>query len=209
MNPPIVYEVTKPTAQRTSKITAMVQSTFLTSLRGPAISIHKDAASAILPRRTVPGPLRELFLPGLTHVDDDVDGVRRIQREESLCQPQQVVVVVRSFRFSPLQDNTNGIFDHPAVIHPIDRDRSHLVFLVLQLVGGRIPRIIYTVILPASLRYRLLSETRAAVCLIPGPVFVLWQEGTQEDSDQSIRGRYWSIPMPSGTCAPLATTSGR
>src|SRR5659263_304911 len=28
MNPPIVYEVTKPSAQRTSKMTAMVQSIF-------------------------------------------------------------------------------------------------------------------------------------------------------------------------------------
>ena len=29
-------------------------------------------------------------------------------------------------------------------------------------------------ILPDAFRYRLLSETRAAVCLILGPVFVLW-----------------------------------
>ena len=28
MNPPIVYEVTKPSAQRTSKMTAMVHSIF-------------------------------------------------------------------------------------------------------------------------------------------------------------------------------------
>ena len=28
MNPPIVYEVTKPSAQRTSKMTAMVQSIY-------------------------------------------------------------------------------------------------------------------------------------------------------------------------------------
>ena len=138
MNPPIVYEVTNPSAQRTSKMTAMVQSIFLTSLRGPATSIRKEVVSSKLPRRTVPGPLRELFLPGLTHVDDDVDGVRRIQREESLCQAQQVVVVVRPFRFSLLQDNTNGIFGLPAVIHPIDRDRSHRVFLVLQPVDARI-----------------------------------------------------------------------
>jgi hypothetical protein len=43
-----------------------------------------------------------------------------------------------------------------------------------------------TVILPASLRNRLPSETRAAVCLILGPAFVLWQEGEPESSDQSI-----------------------
>ena len=43
------------------------------------------------------------------------------------------------------------------------------------------------VILPPSLRYRLLSETRGAVCLILGPVFVLWQEGEPEGSDQSTR----------------------
>ena len=38
-------------------------------------------------------------------------------------------------------------------------------------------RVSNTVILPAGLRYRLLSETRVAVCLILVPVFVLWQEG--------------------------------
>jgi hypothetical protein len=31
-----------------------------------------------------------------------------------------------------------------------------------------------TIILPADLRYRLLSETRVAVCLILGPEFVLF-----------------------------------
>jgi hypothetical protein len=30
------------------------------------------------------------------------------------------------------------------------------------------------IFLPTSLRYRLLSETRVAVCLILGPVFVLF-----------------------------------
>jgi len=30
-----------------------------------------------------------------------------------------------------------------------------------------------------------MSETRIAVCLILGPVFVLWQEGAPEGSDQS------------------------
>ena len=40
MNPPIVYELTKPTAQRTSKMTAMVQSIFVTSCRGIATFFH-------------------------------------------------------------------------------------------------------------------------------------------------------------------------
>src|SRR5659263_425922 len=40
MNPPIVYELTKPTAQRTSRITAMVQSIFLTSCRVIATFFH-------------------------------------------------------------------------------------------------------------------------------------------------------------------------
>ena len=47
-------------------------------------------------------------------------------------------------------------------------------------------RVSTTVILPASLRYRLSSETRVAVYLIFGPVFVLGQEGAPEGSDQSI-----------------------
>src|SRR3990172_8819837 len=45
--------------------------------------------------------------------------------------------------------------------------------------------IIETVILPASLRYRLLSETRGVVCPNFGSVFVLWQEGAPEGADQS------------------------
>jgi hypothetical protein len=61
----------------------------------------------------------------MIHVEDDVDGVRRIQREEFPCQPQQVFVVVPTFRFPQLQDNTNGISGFPGVIHTIDRDRSH------------------------------------------------------------------------------------
>jgi hypothetical protein len=42
-------------------------------------------------------PIREDCSTGLTHVDDDSEGVRRIPREESPCQPQQIVVVVRPF----------------------------------------------------------------------------------------------------------------
>ncbi|HEY5523638.1 MAG TPA: hypothetical protein VIK21_10645 [Desulfuromonadaceae bacterium] len=61
----------------------------------------------------------------MPHVDDEMEGVRRIQREESPFQPQQVVVVVRPFRFPLLQDSTNGFFGFPAVIHAIDRDRPH------------------------------------------------------------------------------------
>jgi len=41
------------------------------------------------------------------------------------------------------------------------------------------PRITPMVILPDGLGYRHLSEMRAAVCLILGPVFVLWQEGEE------------------------------
>jgi hypothetical protein len=48
-----------------------------------------------------------------------------------------------------------------------------------------IPRNNYMLILSASLRYRLLSETRVAVCPNYESVFVLWQEGAPEDSDQS------------------------
>src|SRR3990172_2976239 len=71
-----------------------------------------------------------------------------------------------------------------------------------------------TVIPSACLRYRYLSETRAAVCLIFGPVVVLWQEGAPEGSDQgkralllvssggacivlAIRGRAWENPSSS------------
>jgi len=36
-------------------------------------------------------------------------------------------------------------------------------------------RVRHTVLLPAGLGYRFPSETRVAVCPIPGPVFVLWQ----------------------------------
>jgi hypothetical protein len=42
-----------------------------------------------------------------------------------------------------------------------------------------------TVIQFVGFRNRLPSETRVAVCLILGPVFVLWQEGEPEGSDQS------------------------
>src|SRR5512146_3050891 len=133
MNPPIVYEVTKPSPQRTSKMTAMVQSIFLTSLRGPATSIRKEAASSKLPRRTLPVQLREICLPALTHVDEDVDGVRRIQREESPCHPKQVLVVVPSFIYSLFQYGPNGmpgvITEIAAVIQSIDRDRSHRCLL--------------------------------------------------------------------------------
>ncbi len=174
MNPPIVYEVTKPTAQRTSKITAMVQSIF--HHLHPWTSIRKEVVSSKLPRRTVPGQLREVCLPGMTHVDDDLDGVRRIQCEESPCQPQQVVVVVRPFRFSLLHDNTNGIFDLPDGIHPIDRDRSHRVLLFSTSFnrGQTHSRITQKIIPPTSLRYPLLSEMQVAVCPNFESVFVLW-----------------------------------
>jgi hypothetical protein len=44
--------------------------------------------------------------------------------------------------------------------------------------------------MPASLRNRLLSETRVAVCPNFGSVFVLWQEGVPEGSDQSTN-MFW------------------
>ena len=46
------------------------------------------------------------------------------------------------------------------------------------------------IILTASFRYRLLSETRVAVCLILDPGFVLWLEGAPEGSDRSTRLRW-------------------
>ena len=48
--------------------------------------------------------------------------------------------------------------------------------------------ITHKVILPACLRYRLLSETRVAVCLILESVFVLWQEGAPEGSVELLAG---------------------
>ena len=84
MNPPIVYEVTKPTAQRTSNMTAMVQSIFRHLLR----FAHERHVSK-----------------------------------------------------APIPD---------------------------------IPGNAYMLVHPAGPGYRHLSETGAAVCLIPGPEFVLW-----------------------------------
>jgi hypothetical protein len=88
MNPPIVYEVTKPSAQRTSKMTAMVQSIFHHLHPWSSDTRSQRSESSKLSRRTVHGPLREDCLPSVPHVDDDMEGVRRIQREESPCQPQ-------------------------------------------------------------------------------------------------------------------------
>src|SRR3990170_8035245 len=63
-----------------------------------------------------------------------------------------------------------------------------------------------TVILPASLRYRLPSETRVAVCLILGSVFVLGQEGALEGSE----GNPYFYPSRgcclNGVCGPPTTT---
>jgi hypothetical protein len=69
-----------------------------------------------------------------------------------------------------------------AVIQSIDRDRSHRFLLLPSSFNSRRThfRITHTVIMPASLRNRLPSETRVAVCLMLGPVFVLWQEGKPE-----------------------------
>jgi len=112
----------------------------------------------------------------MTQVDDDVDGVRRIHREESPCLPQQVDVVAFPFCFSPLEDNSNGIFGLPVFNPAIGHYLSHLGLLFSSSFNLQVQAfpLSDTVILPDHLRYRLLSETRVAVCLILGPVFVLW-----------------------------------
>jgi len=61
-------------------------------------------------------------------------------------------------------------------------------------------RIFYTIILPAGLRNRLPSEMRVDVCLIPGPVFVLWPEGEPESSEVKHKRQ--------GDCAPLPVRPG-
>ena len=66
-----------------------------------------------------------------------------------------------------------------------------------------------TVILPASIRYRLPSETRVAVCLILGTVFDLWQEGEPESSDQSIRLLWLAEWVISALSFNLTTPSTR
>jgi hypothetical protein len=74
------------------------------------------------------------------------------------------------------------------VIQSIDRDHSHRVLLIpTSSTGwGTHSRITHKLILSASLRYRLLSETRVAVCLILGPVFVLWQKRFSEEGMTGI-----------------------
>src|SRR5659263_247385 len=134
MNPPIVYEVTKPINQRRTNMTVMVQSIF--HLLPPWSSdkhSQKSGIFVITPPNS-PWSAREVFLPALTHVDEDVDSVRRIQREESPCQPQQVLVVVHPFIYSQFHYGPNGmsgvITEIAAVIQSIDRDRSHRVLLL-------------------------------------------------------------------------------
>ena len=87
MNPPIVYAETRPIAQRTSKMTAMVQSIFVTPLLGPAASHRKETVPPKLARRTVAGHLLEVLLSCLVHVDDDAANVRCIHCKESPCHP--------------------------------------------------------------------------------------------------------------------------
>jgi hypothetical protein len=112
----------------------------------------------------------------MTQVDEDVDGARRIHREASPRQPQQVDVVASPFCLSLLEDNSNGIFGLPAFIPAIDRYLSHRCLLFSSFFNLQVQAFSFsdTIILPASLRYRLLSETRGDVCPILGPVFVLW-----------------------------------
>ncbi|MCP2502368.1 MAG: hypothetical protein NCA08_12510 [Deltaproteobacteria bacterium] len=130
----------------------------------------------------------------MTHVDEDVDGIRSIQRKGSSCQPQQVLVVVHPFIDSHFQYGPNGmsgvITEIADVLQSIDRDRSHRFLLLspsFTRVRAGILVITDTVILPASLRYRHPSESRAPLCLIPGPVFVLWPDREiREDSGDHL-----------------------
>src|SRR3972149_9902127 len=116
--------------------------------------------------RPVTGPLREVCPPVLPPVVLDAEVARRIRREETPCQPQQVVVVVPPFRISLLQDSTDGVHGLSAVIHAIDRYRSHrrLLFPRPATGGCRHSRVSDTIILPAGLRYRLFSGKQAALC---------------------------------------------
>jgi hypothetical protein len=68
-----------------------------------------------------------------------------------------------------------------AVLRSIGRDRSHRGLLFPSSFNPQVQAfcVSNTIILPAGLRNRLPSETRVAVCLILGPVFVLWQESVE------------------------------
>src|SRR5659263_313557 len=90
----------------------------------------------------------------------------------------RVVVVVRPFCFSLLQDSTNGIFGLPAVIHAIDRDRSHMSSCLPRPSTGRRTHssdylhgnATRQPSVSASVRNasRRLSESRAGVCPMAG-----------------------------------------
>ena len=82
----------------------MYEVTKLGSHRVPAKIIRQGVVSSGLLHRTVPGQLGEVCLPGLTHVDDDVDG----------------------YGTNGMSGAISGI---AVVIHPIDRDRSHRFLL--------------------------------------------------------------------------------
>ena len=124
----------------------------------------------------------------MTQADEDMAGARRIHCEASPCQPQQVDVVASPFCFSPLQDNSNGNSGVLVIIPAIDRYLLHrrLHFPRTSTDGRTHSHFTNKIILPDSLRYRHLSETRAVVCLILGPVFVLWQEGYSEEGMAGI-----------------------
>src|SRR5512141_124691 len=102
--------------------------------------------TAMVRRISSPPPViqRQAFEPALAHIDEDVVGVRRIQREESPRQAQQVLVVVHPFIYSQFNYGSNGLSgvktEIAAVVQSIDRDRSHRIplLLVLQPDGARL-----------------------------------------------------------------------
>jgi hypothetical protein len=102
-----------------------------------------------------------------------------------------LVVIAESSTYSPVPSRV-GVDAHPknAVTNVMQTRKlnarclltmmlSPLVWLVHERRISKapipdIPGHTLMLILSDGLRYRLLSETRAAVCLILGPVFVLW-----------------------------------
>jgi hypothetical protein len=74
---------------------------------------------------------------------------------------------------------------NPPIVYELTKPRSqrttNTTAMVRSIFRNLLPRIATffhrmqpMMILPDGLEYRYLSETRIAVCLIPGPVFVLW-----------------------------------
>jgi hypothetical protein len=63
----------------------------------------------------------------------------------------------------------------------------------------------HTVILPASLRYRFLSEMRVDVYLILGPVFVLWGRGSAGTFQRNTDPIPWSAQAEYRCGLPLVS----